>query len=202
MAPGEPGGAGDEDPQGASGVETMCSALPCPFDCAVAAVDRLGLGLGRVEPALELAEHRAEQQVAPGRLGERAAGAPQLRQRRSHAGCTRASSAVHRPGREVLGQRRRAGRAAPAGTGSAGATFGVDARRTARRWRRAARARRRSRRGPRATKRAEQLRVVVVDAEDALVERLLGRPDARGDDRRRARRAGCVCGRTAMAARL
>ncbi len=48
-------------------------------------VDGARLGLGRVQPPLELAEHRAEQQVAPCRLGERAAGAPQLRQLRSEA---------------------------------------------------------------------------------------------------------------------
>src|SRR4051794_29771976 len=52
-------------------------------------IDRLGLGVGRVQATLELAHDGAEEQVAPGRLGERAAGAPELRKlvaRRVHVG--------------------------------------------------------------------------------------------------------------------
>ena len=138
---------------------------------------------GRVQPPLELAEHGAEQHVPPGRLRERARGCP------TAAGTARPPGAGgakrgERPGREVLGQRRRRRRAADAraraATGASRAYSGAEQRAVGDVHRDADRERRGARRVAR-DQGAEQLGVVVVDAEDALVERLLRGPDAGGD---------------------
>ena len=132
VAPGEAGGAGDEDARLTAAdagratpwtaarqfSETTYSAEPWPLEAAAAGSIGLRLGVGRVQAALELAQHRAEQQVAPGRLRERAAGAPQLREvvgGRVHARRARPCRARSRGARRAPP----AARAATAGTGSA-----------------------------------------------------------------------------------
>ena len=173
--PAKPDGAGDQDPRQFEDDRDQVLERAVAVGGGGGGVDGARLGLGRVQPPLELAEHEAEQQVAPGRLGERAAVAAERRQISGVE--ARSSSGVERPQREVLGQR-----------GERAAQRRRDRQRRARRWRRRRRTRRRcacAARARRGTSRAardrpaEQLDVVVVDAEDALVERLLRRPDAR-----------------------
>ena len=148
---------------------------------------------GRVEPPLELAEHEAEQRVAPGRLRERARVAPQRRQV-AGGGVEAVEQQRRRPRREVLGEPEQHAARRPR-AGQARGEVRVD-----RAERRAVDdVQREPDREPGRLARdelAEQLDVVVLDAEDLLVERLLGGPH-RGAGRARegaAEGAGSVEG--------
>ena len=131
-------------------------------------VDRLELGGGRVEPPLQLAEHGAEQQVPPCRLGEGARVAQQrwLDQR------------DRRPGRDVLEQRaQRPAQGRVHGQARSDLRVqGAEQRAVLDVQRRADGLRLGAAAGDQA---AQQLGVVVVDAEEAPVERLGGEPHRR-----------------------
>ena len=95
---------------------------PVAVGGGVRRVDRARLGVGRVQAPLELAEHGAEQQVPPGGLGERAAGAPELREvARRRGGCARARRCPARSRGARPAQP--AGRAARAGSAARGAAL-------------------------------------------------------------------------------
>ena len=136
--------------------------------------------LRRVEAPLELAEDDAEQQVAPGRLGERArvarraraaprapGGSDRRRRCSGHVATCSASAATSAAHDGRARQARRgaartsAPNAAPLARCIASPTTGHA--------------------GAARDELAEQLGVVVVEAEDALVERLLRGPHAGGD---------------------
>ena len=181
----------DDDGPGAEGVQpsdapTACSMSPCPFEDTDCRYAGSGGGLGRVQAALELAQHEAEQEVAPRRLGERAPVARELRQLVARR-VALVDEDRQRPGREVLGEP--GGRAArPGGQRHRGRHVRVrrpeqravgDVHRDADRMPRPAAGHRL----------AEQLLVEVGHAEDPLVERRLGGPHA-GRDGARERAAG------------
>ena len=151
---------------------------------------RLGLG---VEPALELAEHDPEQQVAPGRLRERAAVADELRELlagRMEAVGRRAPSGH----RTTCSASAAAGPRSAGGSGSAGAMLAYTAPNSGA----VLHVQREPDRIPAVAARdrpAEQLDVVVAAAEHELVERLLDAPTRPPRRRRRRRLAACGCGR-------
>ena len=151
---------------------------PCPFVETVASSIGAATSSGGLSRRSSSPEHGAEQQVAPRGLRERAAGAPQLREALA-AGWTRVERPRCRARSRGARRGRPAGRAARAGP-AATARRWRRPRRRARRWRGAARRRRAASASPTGDPAAEQLGVVVGDAEDALVERLLRGPHRGG----------------------
>ncbi len=150
-------------------------------------VDRQRDRLGRVEPPLQLAQHEAEQHVAPGRLRERAARAPELRQLGArgvhaidHRGARPRRQVLGEPGQRTAQRGRHRQRGGDVRVGSAEQRAVGEMQPDAGRLPSA-----RAHDEP-----AEQLRVVIGDAEDAPVERLLRRPDGgrRGARERSAQR--------------